>query len=140
MAKNCGRCGGQGRVLSHLNPNAPNYGNTTFVSCPSCGGRGKTGWGNDDEEEGTSGGSKAGAHPLVWFFGLNGALFFGVLKPLTFADGFMNAFVGFISMGMAAGYLRERTWGKAVLWVVGLGIVALFAATIYVAETGQGAG
>ncbi|MCA9320663.1 MAG: hypothetical protein KDB53_08010 [Planctomycetes bacterium] len=58
------------------------------------------------------------------FFGLIGALFGGVLKPFGFG-GFMGAFLGFLSVGIGAGVMKKYAWGRAVLWVVGLGFVAM---------------
>lgn len=101
------------------------------VVCNSCNGTGKVPGHDDDKPS-----NRAKTHPIVWFFGLNGALFAAVLKPLN-ADWFVNGVLGFVVVGMAAGFLMGRTYGKIILAVLGLGILTLFGFAIYMAETGQ---
>lgn len=137
MAKKCSRCCGSGRVPNHLNPYGPKQGGGTFDVCPACGGRGKVGWGKDENDEGETSGARGGAHPVIWFFGLVGAFFCGIAKPLSFAAWFINAVFGFVVPGIAAGYLKERSWGKVVLWTLFVAIVAFFGAATYMAEPKQ---
>ena len=132
MARKCGACQGSGTMPEHLEPYG--YRRTAgmgMVVCKTCGGTGKARGGDDTPS------NLGKAHPVVWFFGLVGALFAGVLKPLGNADWFVNAVLGFVVVGMAAGYLKGRTYGRIILAILGLGILALFALTIYMAETGR---
>lgn len=67
--------------------------------------------------------------PVVWFFGLFGALFGGVLQPFG-TDWFIGGFFGFVAAGISAGYLAKSSKGQAVLWVVGLALVLLIVVAI----------
>lgn len=131
MARKCPACSGSGRIPSHLQPYG--YNRTAgmgFSVCKTCGGTGK-GTGDDTPS------NLPKTHPVVWFFGLTGAVFAGVLKPVTVADWFVNAVLGFVVVGMLAGFLWTYRFGRIILAVFGLGIAALVGATIYMAETGQ---
>lgn len=73
----------------------------------------------------TAGGAQgAVTSPVVWFFGLIGALMGVAIRPFGM-DGFFGAVFGFIVAGMAAGYLSESEKGRVVLWIAGLGVVGL---------------
>jgi len=102
-----------------------------LVICKTCGGSGQMAGGDDTPS------NLPKTHPAVWFFGLTGAVFAGVLKPFTFADWFVNAVLGFVVVGMMAGFLWKFRFGRIALGLLGLCIVAFFGATIYMAETGQ---
>jgi hypothetical protein len=102
-----------------------------MVICKTCGGTGKVAGGDNTPS------NLPKTHPAVWFFGLTGAVFAGVLKPFTFADWFVNAVLGFVVAGMIAGFLWKFRYGRIALGILGLWIVALVGSTIYMAETGQ---
>lgn len=73
---------------------------------------------------------RGGASWTVWYFGGIGALFGGLNPPLQW-DWFMGGTLGFLVGGFLGGYLRQFAWGRAVLWIVGLGFAALIALAIY---------
>ncbi|MGE0625965.1 MAG: hypothetical protein AB7I04_09655 [Pseudomonadales bacterium] len=83
------------------------------------------------DKDKAQGGSAAGSHtsPVVLFFGLIGAFFFGVNPPWNF-DWFFGAFFGFIVCGIGAVLLTKSAAGRTILWIVGLGFVALMTIAI----------
>lgn len=78
--------------------------------------------------------SPGGGAPLVvWFFGGIGALFGGVNPPLNW-DWFFGGTLGFLVGGFLGGYLSKRSWGRVILWIVGLAFAGLVAFAIYRAK------
>lgn len=76
---------------------------------------------------------RGGAPFVVWFFGAIGALFGGLNPPLNW-DWFFGGTLGFLVGGFLGGYLSQRSWGRVILWSVGLAFVALIAFGIYRAQ------
>jgi hypothetical protein len=76
---------------------------------------------------------RGGAPLVVWYFGAIGALF-GGLNPPPGWDWFFGGTLGFLLGGFLGGYLRQFGWGRAVLWIVGLGFAGLIAFGIYFAS------
>jgi hypothetical protein len=74
--------------------------------------------------------SSGGAPFVVWFFGGIGALFGGLNPPLNW-DWFFGGVLGFLIGGFLGGYLSHRSWGRVLLWIVGLGFVGLITIGIY---------
>lgn len=71
--------------------------------------------------------------PVVWFFGIFGALYAGVLQPLD-TDWFVNAVLGFVGAGMAAGFMSESRIGRIILSIVGFALVAIIVAGIVMSD------
>lgn len=76
---------------------------------------------------------RGGAPLVVWYFGAIGALFGGLNPPLNW-DWFFGGTLGFLVGGFLGGYLRQFRWGRALLWIVGLGFAGLIAFGIYQAS------
>jgi hypothetical protein len=116
-------------VLSHLNPYDGPKVNAGFGvhRCTRCGGKGKVydHYATPDRHASPREKTK----PVVWFFGIFGALFGGVLQPWG-ADWFVGAVLGFVGAGMAAGFMSEFRIGRIVLGIVGFALVALVVAGI----------
>ena len=125
----CEKCRGSGAVVSHLNPyDGPKVGAGFGTHrCTNCGGRGKV----YDFYATRNGPASPGAKtkPVVWLFGILGALYGGVLQPFG-TDWFVGAVLGFVGAGMAAGFLNESRIGRIVLGVIGFALVAIIAAGI----------
>ncbi len=126
----CKKCNGSGSVLSHLNPYDA-YKVTAGMGmhrCNSCGGMGKV-YDHYATPDGPAS-PKATTKPVVWFFGILGALYAGVLQPLSAADWFVNAVLGFVGAGMAAGFMSESSIGRIILGIIGFVLIAPIVAGI----------
>lgn len=73
---------------------------------------------------------RGGASFVVWLFGGIGALFGGLNPPLNW-DWFFGGTLGFLVGGFLGGYLSQRSWGRVLLWTVGLGFFGLIGFGIY---------
>lgn len=85
-----------------------------------------------NRREPSASGGGIGASPVVWFFGLVGALLGAAVQPFG-TDWFFGGFAGFVGAGMGAGFLSKSERGQAVLWIAGLGIVAFVVLVIILA-------
>lgn len=114
-------------MLSHLNPyDGHKVGaGMGMHRCNSCGGMGKV----YDHYAAPDASPGEKTKPVVWFFGVFGALFGGVLQPWGM-DWFFGAVFGFIAAGMAAGFMSESLIGRIILGIIGFSLVALMAAAI----------
>lgn len=132
MAGKCISCNGSGRIPSHLQP----YGfkqsaGMAMDVCNRCNGSGR-GEGGDESAP-----RREKTLPVVWFFGLVAAFFAAILKPLP-TDWFLNGFAAFVVFGMLAGFTWQRVpYGRVILAILGLLIVAFLGFAIFRAETGQ---
>lgn len=125
----CKHCNGSGSVLSHLNPyDGHKIGaGMGMHRCNYCGGSGKIY--DHYATPGAAAAPREKTKRVVWFFGLFGALFGGVLQPWGM-DWFVGAVLGFVAAGMAAGFMSEFRLGRVILGVIGVALVSLMVAAI----------
>lgn len=137
MDNSCSKCGGTGKVASHLNP----YGikrsaGMAMDVCPACAGTGRDKSHVSSSSLRSGAGEPGGATILVWAFGILGALIIGISSESAFDIWWpIGAFLGFGGGALGASILVMFKLGRLVLW---LALLAFIVAVIFAIRSGSG--